>query len=119
MLKHQSITCAANVSVNTDAGVCETQVTMGSPSTSDNCSVASVVNDYNGTSDASDVYPLGTTTVTWTVTDGSGNTTSCTQDVTVTDVEAPSITCAANVSVNTDAGVCETQVTMGSAKHIR
>ena len=72
-----AITCAANVSVNTDVGVCETQVTMGSPSTSDNCSVASVVNDYNGTSDATDVYPLGTTTVTWTVTDGSGNTTSC------------------------------------------
>ena len=69
--------CCSDVSVNTDAGVCETQVTMGSPSTSDNCSVASVVNDYNGTSDASDVYPLGTTTVTWTVTDGSGNTTSC------------------------------------------
>ena len=34
-----SITCISDVSVNTDAGVCETQVTMGSPSTSDNCSV--------------------------------------------------------------------------------
>ena len=64
------------MSVNTDAGVCEAQTTVTGPATCDNCSVASVVNDYNGTSDASDVYPLGTTTVTWTVTDGSGNTTS-------------------------------------------
>ena len=68
------ITCTADVSVNTDPGVCEAQVTLAAPFASDNCSVASVVNDYNGTSDASDVYPLGTTTVTWTVTDGSGNT---------------------------------------------
>ncbi|MBT6744935.1 MAG: lamin tail domain-containing protein, partial [Flavobacteriales bacterium] len=76
-----SITCAPDVSVNTDAGVCEAQTTVTGPAASDDCSFASVVNDYNGTSDASDVYPLGTTTITWTVTDGSGNTSSCTQDV--------------------------------------
>ena len=32
-----------------------------------------LINDYNGTDDASDYYPVGTTAVTWTFTDGGGN----------------------------------------------
>ncbi|QIE59135.1 HYR domain-containing protein [Rasiella rasia] len=51
-------------------------------------------NDYNGTNDASDFYPVGTTTVTWTYTDAAGFSASCTMDVTVTDDEAPVIVCA-------------------------
>jgi hypothetical protein len=41
--------------------------------------VASVTND------APAAFPIGVTTVTWTVTDNSGNTATCTQNVTVTD----------------------------------
>ena len=108
------INCPADVAVNTDAGVCEAMTTIAAPATSDNCSVASVLNDYNGTSDASDTYPLGTTTVTWTVTDGSGNTANCSMDVTVTDNEAPVINCPADVAVNTDAGVCEAMTTIAA-----
>jgi hypothetical protein len=44
--------------------------------------------------------PVGTTTVTWTVTDIHGHTNTATQDVVVTDNEAPSITAAADVAVN-------------------
>ncbi|MCP4121756.1 MAG: hypothetical protein GY751_08375, partial [Bacteroidetes bacterium] len=40
-------------------------------------------NDYNGTSDASDTYPEGTTTVTWTYVTIYGDSFQCTQDVTV------------------------------------
>ena len=109
-----SINCPGNVAVNTDSGVCAASISIDSPTTSDNCSVASVINDYNGTSDASDTYPLGTTTITWTVTDGSGNTSSCSMDVTVTDVEIPTINCPANVSVNTDAGVCEAMTSIAA-----
>jgi len=47
------------------------------------------VNDYNDTADASDIYPVGITTITWTVTDASGNTAQCEQTVTVADNEAP------------------------------
>ena len=54
---------------------------------------ASLVNDYNGTDDASDFYPVGTTTVTWTITDAAGNSAQCTMDVTVNDVEPPVVTC--------------------------
>ncbi|QIE59016.1 HYR domain-containing protein [Rasiella rasia] len=52
-----------------------------------------LVNDYNSTDDASDFYPVGTTTVTWTYTDAAGLSASCTMDVTVTDDEAPVIAC--------------------------
>jgi gliding motility-associated-like protein len=47
--------------------------------------VASVVNN------APTVFPLGVTTVTWTVTDGSGNTATTTQTVSVLDTENPTI----------------------------
>jgi hypothetical protein len=72
-----TITCPADVTVSANAGITATNVALGSPVTGDNCSVASVVND------ASAVYQLGTNVVTWTVTDGSGNTAACVQSVTV------------------------------------
>src|SRR5207244_6283401 len=36
-------------------------------------------------------FPGGTTTITWTATDASGNTATATQTVTVSDVESPAI----------------------------
>ncbi|MFV9552609.1 HYR domain-containing protein, partial [Algibacter sp. PT7-4] len=59
--------------------------------------------------DAPASFPLGETTVTWTVTDGAGNTATCTQTVTVTDnINPPFVNCAAPVSVNVDANGCST-----------
>src|SRR4029079_4364736 len=95
------------VSVNNDAGVCSASVTLTAPTTADNCGVQSVSNDHPSSS-----YTVGTTTVTWTVTDVHGNTNTATQTVTVTDNEAPTITAAAPVSVNNDAGVCSASVTL-------
>jgi hypothetical protein len=37
------------------------------------------------------VFPVGTTTVTWTVTDVNGRTNTSTQDVTVVDTQKPTI----------------------------
>ena len=67
----------------------------------DNCTVSTVTAEleYDGVVVASGlttlenvVFQLGTTTVTWTVTDGSGNTEECVFDVVVEDNELPSIT---------------------------
>ncbi|WP_396600972.1 HYR domain-containing protein [Algibacter sp. R77976] len=107
-----TITCPTDVSVNVDAGTCTTDagnVTLGTPTTNDNCSVASVDNDAPAS------FPLGDTTVTWTVTDGSGRTATCTQTVTVIDNIDPTITCPTDVSVNVDAGTCAaTSVALGT-----
>ena len=73
-----TITCPADVTVNADAGGCiATGVSLGTPTTADNCGVAGTTND------APTQYPVGDTIVTWEVTDTAGLTAECTQTVTV------------------------------------
>ena len=100
-LVNPTIASPANVTVVADAGLCTASgVALGTPTTADNCSVAGTTNNGPAT------YPLGNTTVTWTVTDGSGNTSTSTQTVTVTDDQNPTIASPADVSVVADAGSC-------------
>jgi hypothetical protein len=63
-----------------------TPVNLGSPSVTDNCDDNPVV-----TNNAPAVFPLGTTIVTWTATDFSGNTSSCEQVVIIVDTTPPVI----------------------------
>jgi len=87
-----SIACA-DITANTDAGQCyATGVDLGTPTTADNCTVASVSND------APIQFPKGDTVVTWTVTDTSGNTATCAQTVTVVDGEDPWIALPEDIS---------------------
>jgi hypothetical protein len=101
-----SITCPADVTQPAGSGVCNAVVAIGSPMTGDNCGVDTVGNDH-----ASTTYPEGSTSVLWTVTDIYGNQNTCTQLVTVTDNQSPSITCPANITTNADAGGCDAVVT--------
>jgi gliding motility-associated-like protein len=103
-----TITAPANVSVNTNVGCTATSVVLGTPVTADNCSVASTTNN------APTAFPLGITTVTWTVTDGSGNIRTATQTVTVTDTTLPTITAPANVSAFANASCTATGVVLGT-----
>ena len=94
-----TITAPTAVTVNVDAGACSTalsNVTLGTPTTGDNCSVATTTND------APVSFPLGATTVTWTVTDGSGNIATSTQIVTVVDNIDP-VAVAQDITVFLDA----------------
>jgi len=110
--ENPTITCPANITQTADAGYCSAAVCVPSPATADNCGVAGVVNNYNGTADASDVYPVGTTPVVWTVTDIYGNTAQCSMTITITDDEDPTITCPADITVSNDAGACGANVTV-------
>ncbi|MBK7374101.1 MAG: HYR domain-containing protein [Chitinophagaceae bacterium] len=103
-----TILCPADKHVNTDLGKCYKTgpVSLGTPTVTDNCGIASVTND------APAVYQKGVNYVTWTVTDKSGNTRTCVQRVTVNDVEKPTITCPASVIVNTGAVCTATPVTL-------
>ena len=51
------------------------------------------------TSDAPAVFPAGSTTVTWTATDASGNSATASQVVTVVDTTPPSITAPAGLTI--------------------
>ena len=104
-----TITAPANVTVNADPGQCyATGVALGTPTTGDNCSVASVVNN------APTQFPVGTTTVTWTVADASGNTAQATQTVTVMDNQLPTITAPPDVTITVVAPNCQASVNLGN-----
>jgi hypothetical protein len=97
-----TISCPGNKQANANAGQCyATGVNLGMPATSDNCGVASLTND------APLQFPVGTTIVTWTVTDVNGNTATCSQSVLVKDNQNPVISCPANVTVNANNGLCQ------------
>ncbi|WP_425075138.1 HYR domain-containing protein [Psychroserpens sp. S379A] len=90
-----SIICPSDITIDTDAGLCTaSSVNLGTPTTNDNCSVSF-------TNDAPAVFPVGTTIVTWTATDGYALTATCTQNVTVEDNENPSAICQ-NISIQLD-----------------
>ena len=100
-----TVIAPADITVVADASCQGTVASLGTPVTSDNCSVASVTDDGLGT------YPLGNTTVTWTVTDGSGNVSTDTQIITVVDETDPVINgLPADITVSNDAGVCNAVV---------
>ncbi|KAF0192659.1 MAG: type 3a cellulose-binding domain-containing protein, partial [Gammaproteobacteria bacterium] len=65
------------------------------------------------TSDAPDAYPVGTTAVTWTVTDKAGNSSSVSRTITVVDTTSPLITVPADVRL--EATGATTPVELGSA----
>ncbi len=80
------ITCPANISVFNDPGLCGAKVNF-TPTATDNCSKVTVTSVPASGS----FFPVGTTTVTSTATDSSGNKSSCSFTVKVTDNEPPVI----------------------------
>ena len=92
-----SLSCPPPVSVNADPGQCYATITsLGSPNVSDNCGTQTPANN----APANQQYPVGTTTVTWTVSDVNGNSSTCTQEVTVTDNQPPAISCPSDLTVS-------------------
>lgn len=90
----------ATVLVGNDPGQASAYVSAGDATASDNCPGVSVSGSRADGGALQGVYPVGVTTITWTATDASGNTASATQYITVRDVEAPSLTVPADLSVN-------------------
>jgi hypothetical protein len=80
----------------------------GGSGASDNCAGAAIAQIAGLASGSS--YPVGTTTNTLRITDASGNTADCSFTVTVEDNELPTITCPADMTVSTDAGLCSAVV---------
>ncbi|PIF34283.1 putative delta-60 repeat protein/predicted secreted protein (Por secretion system target) [Flavobacterium sp. 9] len=102
-----TITAPAPVTVEVGEYCSAKDVVLGTPTTADNCSVASVKNN------APKSFPLGKTTVTWTVTDGSNNSAKATQIVTVKDTTPPTITAPADVVAEMETNCSAINVTLG------
>jgi hypothetical protein len=104
-----TIACPANIIVNNDPGICGALVTYLTPVGSDNCPGAVTIQSTGFGSGA--LFPVGTTTETFVVTDAAGNQTSCSFTVIVNDTELPTIACPANIIVDNDPGLCGALVT--------
>lgn len=52
------------------------------------------------------LFPIGTTTNTFVVTDANGNTDTCSFNITVDDTEDPVISCPVDITVDNDLGAC-------------
>jgi gliding motility-associated-like protein len=98
--ENPTIATLSAMNVNADSGVCTyASAQLTAPTAADNCNVVSVV--------ASPISLVsGANTVTWTVTDGAGLTTTSTQTVTVLDTQNPTIATLSAMNVNADSGVC-------------
>ena len=99
-----TITCPANIVVNSTPGVCGAAVTYP-PATATGVPAPTIT--YSVASGS--VFPVGLTTVTATATNACG-TVTCNFTVRVIDVQLPVITCPANITVNTTLGACTAPV---------
>ena len=93
-----TIACPADITANTDAGICSAVVNFPMAIASDNCSAT--VSQTGGLPSGSN-FPVGINTVEFTATDGSGNTTVCSFTITVTDNELPTMVCQ-NITIQLD-----------------
>jgi len=92
------ITPPSNITVNTTNSTCNASVVVPpltvTPDPLCQDPDITIINSFNGTSNASGIYPLGSTSVTWTVTDDCGGISTVTQTITVIDNVPPNLTCA-------------------------
>jgi subtilase family serine protease len=96
--------------LNTEAGLCAATVEV-SATASDNCSVGDPIGIRSDGLPLTDLYPVGVTTITWSVTDANGNdAASVVQTVIVTDNEIPVISTNGDQNLNTEAGLCAATV---------
>lgn len=97
-----TITAPANVTANTGAratscGTLVTDAQLGSATAADNAGSVGVAR--SGVP-SGNIFPVGTTTITYTATDDAGNSTQVTQMVTVIDDTVPMVTAPAPTSAN-------------------
>jgi len=109
------VTAPPSVSVTTNScGQIVGESELGTPTATDNCVVVSIAR--NG-APAGNLFPIGTTTITYVATDGAGNTATATQAVTVTESPAipPTVNAPADLTLNTGPGATACGVVVGDA----
>ncbi|MBC7774799.1 MAG: HYR domain-containing protein [Phycisphaerae bacterium] len=109
-----SITCPAHILKNTDPNACTASAAYAQPQTNDNCGVESLTQTSGFPSNYD--FPVGITVNVFKVSDGSGNTATCAFNVTVKDVQKPTIACPVDILKNNDPGQCSAMVEFQNAQ---
>jgi PKD-like domain/Domain of unknown function (DUF5011)/Secretion system C-terminal sorting domain/HYR domain len=110
------ITCPADVVVCNYPTECQGAAFPNSATATDDCNGPITIVGLRSDSvvlGSTNNYPVGVTTITWTATDESGNSSSCTSTVTVNDCEDPVISCPNNLTIDCTAD--NTPMATGSA----
>jgi len=110
-----TISCPANISNVIATSAAGAVVNYTAPIGTDNCPGATTVRTVGLASGAT--FPIGTTTVTYQVTDAAGLTALCSFTVTVIGV-APQIVCPANITVSNTPGQCGAIVTFAATETV-
>jgi HYR domain/Secretion system C-terminal sorting domain/Dockerin type I domain len=107
-------TCPTNMTVNNTVGRCDAVVNFAVTAT-DNCTSPQAVSQTAGLVSGA-IFPVGTTTNSFTATDGAGNTVAapCTFTVTVKDAEKPVITCPASQTITLGSFECNRVMTFAA-----
>ena len=100
-----------DMNLTTDPGVCGANVDWALPVATDNCGVSDLVSSY----DPGDFFEIGTTTVSYSVADGSGNLVTSSFNITISDEEAPIIGTTGDLTISAPAGTCSAFVDLPAA----
>ena len=98
----------ADMTLSTDQGLCGATANWQIPVGTDNCGLG----DLLGSHQPGQLFPLGTTTVSYSQADANGNLATGTFLITVIDNESPEITGADDVFIDAPDSVCSTEVTI-------
>jgi hypothetical protein len=104
-----TISCPADMTVFAQSGSCSATVNYTPPVGTDNCT--GVVTTLIGGPASGAVFSVGTTAVTYRVTAANGASATCSFNITVRDIDLPSIACPTNITMNVTPGTCASVVT--------
>ena len=97
------VSAPADITISSTATTCDAPATWAAPVVDDNCTALPTL---TSTHSSGDVFPVGTTAVTYTVLDAAGNSQTHTFNVTVEDNTAPVIASTSDITVSVDANSC-------------
>lgn len=98
-----TIECPQDINILVGPCVCESAVFFDAPEIDDNCPQSLILSRTDGTGlNSGDSFPVGTTTISYSVQDAYGNTATCSFDVNVETSDPGPITCIDSINYSLD-----------------
>lgn len=107
------VRCPQDINAENDRGKCSAVLKIDEATAIAPCPDVTVSGARSDGLKLTDPYPVGATTITWTVKDAFDRTASCMQKITVRDTEPPEMQCPDPICVPVVAGACSATVNLG------